>query len=272
MKRTVKIFALTAILGAAFAVAQNGSTPQAHKGSAETTLVGVSLFSTGQSLIAKYGSPNEIQGLALGSTASTSNSAGAQGGRGGPSAAGAPKGQGGGGGGMQAGTGADVVGDPFDTGKTDWQAQATTGPDGSGPGGGQVAGAPKGSMAGAGGGSAGGSVGGSTQGSGSVVIYTRWVYNKGASRYAFVLDKFNRVVQIEAFGLYDSRVKTRRGAMFGSSFGTLVKKYNTPDAYEINGDTIVMRYLNRDHVAFRLQRVDPKKGQVVTGIVVAAGK
>ena len=104
------------------------------------------------------------------------------------------------------------------------------------------------------------------------MTFTRWVYNKGTSRYAFVLDKFNRVVQIEAFGLWDTRVKTKRGAKFGSSFGTLIKKYNAPDGYELNGDTIVMRYLTRDRVAFRLQKTDPKKGHMVTGIVVAAGK
>lgn len=266
MNRTVKIFALTAILGAAFAVAQNKTTPQAHKGAAETTLIGVSLFDTGQKLIAKFGSPNEIQGLALGSTGAGGGAAGSGAGRGGPAGAGAGK-SGGTGGGIVPGV-EDVFGDPFDTGKTAWQEiQGSSVPGVNAPppsGGGQASSA--------GGAKGGGATGGVTQGSGSIVTYTRWVYNKGASRYAFVLDKFSRVVQIEAFGLWDSRVKTRRGAMFGSSFGTLVKKYNAPDGYEINGDTIVMRYLSRDHVAFRLQRTDPKKGHVVTGIVVAAGK
>jgi hypothetical protein len=80
------------------------------------------------------------------------------------------------------------------------------------------------------------------------------------------------VVQIEAFGLWDKNVKTKRGVQFGSSFGTLIKRYNAPDGYELNGDTMVVRFLERDRVAFRLQRVDPKKGHVVTGVVVAAGK
>lgn len=104
------------------------------------------------------------------------------------------------------------------------------------------------------------------------VTVTRWVYNRGMARYAFILDKFNRVVQIEAVGMNDSRVKTAKGVKFGSSFGSIIRTYKAPDGYEISGSNIVMRYLVMDRVAFRLQKVDPKKPHVVTGIVVAAGK
>ncbi|HXH60183.1 MAG TPA: hypothetical protein VNI20_02365, partial [Fimbriimonadaceae bacterium] len=104
------------------------------------------------------------------------------------------------------------------------------------------------------------------------ILYTRWVYRKGASRYAFVLDKFNRVVQIEAVGLSDVKVGTSRGIRFGSTFADIIEAYNVPDAYEISGDSIVVRYLVRDHVAFRLSRLKAKEPHRVTGIVVAAGK
>ncbi len=87
-----------------------------------------------------------------------------------------------------------------------------------------------------------------------------------------MLDKFNRVSQIEAVGLSNKSVRTKRGISFGSSFGTIINKYNAPDGYEINGDNIVVRYLVRDRVAFRLSRVNAKKPHVVTGVVVAAGK
>ena len=92
------------------------------------------------------------------------------------------------------------------------------------------------------------------------------------SKYGFVLDKFNRVVQIEAIGMQDGKVKTRKGVSFGSSFGTLIKTYGTPDGYEINGDTIVVRFLQRNKVAFRLNRLGKDKTHQVTGIVVAGGK
>lgn len=101
---------------------------------------------------------------------------------------------------------------------------------------------------------------------------TRWVYNRGMARYAFILDKFNRVIQIEAVGMNDSKVRTSKGVKFGSSFGSIIRTYKAPDGYEISGSNIVMRYLIMDRVAFRLQKVDPKKPHVVTGIVVAAGK
>lgn len=262
MKNTVKFIAVAAVLGSALAFAQNRSTPPTHKGSAETTLIGISLYDSGTKVIAKYGSPQEIMGLSLGAGGGPATPGG---GRSGPSGGASAPAVGGRAGNQAPGVGADIVGDPFDTGQTMWQ-QLSKNPNFSGgeddarggpatPGGG-------GRLAGA---------GGSTQGNSSLVQFTRWVYNKGTSKYAFVLDKFNRVVQIEAFGLWDGKVKTRRGAKFGSSFGTLINKYSAPDGYELNGDTIVMRYLNRDNVAFRLQRTDPKKGHVVTGIVVAAG-
>ena len=104
------------------------------------------------------------------------------------------------------------------------------------------------------------------------ILYTRWVYNRSGSKYGFVLDKSNRVVQIEAIGLTNAKVKTRRGIGFGSTFAQLIKKYNAPDGYEISGDNVVVRFLVKNKVAFRLSRLGPNKPQVVTGIVVAAGK
>ena len=104
------------------------------------------------------------------------------------------------------------------------------------------------------------------------MIYTRWVYRRGMSKYGFVLDKQNRVVQVEAIGLQDGKVHTRRGAAFGTTFGSLIKKYGTPDGYDINGDSIVVRFLQRHKVAFRLNRLAKDKPHQVTGIVVAGGK
>jgi hypothetical protein len=104
------------------------------------------------------------------------------------------------------------------------------------------------------------------------VTYTRWVYNRGGSKYGFIIDKFGRVVQIEAIGLYNNKVRTRRGVGFGATFAQIIKKYNAPDGYEIAGDNVLIKYLTRQKVAFRLSRLGEKKPQVVTGIVVAAGK
>jgi len=59
---------------------------------------------------------------------------------------------------------------------------------------------------------------------------------------------------------------------FGSTFGEIIKKYGRPDAYEINGDNIVLRYLTRNKCAFRLNRLQPSKPHQVTAIVVAGGK
>lgn len=281
------------------------STPQPRKGPAERSLLGISLFDPGTKVIAKYGNPDDIQALTIGGGgAAAGGGAGgpagpgaAPGGRGGPSF-GAPGG--GRGGGPAAGSpmaaesarGDEALpgffGDPFGTqlrqrpgaGGPPGGFRPPTGPPGGIPGvppqgrGGGAASPDEGLGGGPGGrGAAPGGAGmGAGAGASDRVTVTRWVYNRGMARYAFILDKFNRVVQIEAVGMNDSRVKTAKGVKFGSSFGSIIRTYKAPDGYEISGTNIVMRYLVMDRVAFRLQKVDPKKPHVVTGIVVAAGK
>lgn len=295
-----------------FAVAQDSkNSPMPHSGPAETGLLGITLYDPGIKVIKKFGSPDQIQGLATsGQAVGGAPGGGGAAGRGGPAGGGAPLGGGKGGGGA-AGAEADidrpsalgnsVIGDPFDLGENVWQNRPpgvppgnNFGPPGAGPGAGAPQGGRPGSFgppgasgpggpggpagnkgggarggAAAGGGGAAGFGGG---GAGTKVIYTRWVYKRDNSRYAFVLDKFNRVVQIEAIGLTNSKVKTKRGLSFGASFGQLIDKHSAPDGYEISGDSLVVRYLVRDHVAFRLSRLAANKPQVVTGIVIAAGK
>ena len=106
------------------------------------------------------------------------------------------------------------------------------------------------------------------------MTFTRWIYNRNGSKYGFILDKFSRVVQIEAIGLSIPKARTTRGIGFGSSFAQIIKAYRgfSPDGYEINGNTIVVRFLSRHRVAYRLTRLGQNKPHVVTGIVVAAGK
>ena len=104
------------------------------------------------------------------------------------------------------------------------------------------------------------------------MTFTRWVYNRNASKYAFIIDGQGRVVQIESIGLKDGNVRTANGVSFGATFKDISMKYGNPDGYEISGDNILVKYLTRRKVAFRLSRLGDKKPQVVTGIVVAAGK
>jgi hypothetical protein len=98
------------------------------------------------------------------------------------------------------------------------------------------------------------------------------VYNRGGSKYGFIIDNQGRVVQIEAIGLQNNRVKTRRGLGFGATFAQIIKTYGTPDGYEVGGDSILVKYLVNKKVAFRLTRLREKQPHVVTGVVVAAGK
>lgn len=275
MKKYALILTITALV-ASSALIYAQSAPQPRRGSAERSLIGVNLYDTGARVISLYGSPDEIQGLNVGDSAQVGGGADG-GGRGGPRGGG-----GGAGAGPQEGIEANnplsdlVVGNPFGSG-SEWQRQlgptagaGTTGPgqQGRAPGGPpRIPGGPPGvGPEGAAG------PGLPTANQGSRVIFTRWIYRRNNSRYAFVFDKFNRVIQIEAIGMSNNRVRTRRGVTFGSSFGTLIQRYGAPDGYEVNGDNLVVRFLVNDRVAFRLSRLRADRPHVVTGIVVAAGK
>lgn len=249
----------------------------------ESGLVGIKLYDTGTRVLKVYGNPTEIQPVSFGGGAIGP----AAGGGGGPAGARGPMGGPAGGGGGAAATAA-VSHNPHEFGFGDeilFQGGRRGGgvdpEEGGGrqggppPGVGGFPGAPGGNPGGAapGGGRPGGMApGGGGGGNAGKILYTRWVYKRGPSKYGFILDKFNRVVQVEAIGMADSRVKTSKGIRFGSSFKTVMEKYQTPDGYEISGDNIVVRYLVRNKVAFRLSRLGENKPHVVTGIVVAGGK
>jgi hypothetical protein len=262
-KNTMKIaLTVVAVAGVAMSMAQTQTAPP-RTGTAESSLLGISLYTSGLNIISKYGSPDEIQALTLGSGPGTTSNGASGGGRGGPS------------GGSSQGAGAtqvienmrpgDMVGNPFDP-SLDTENWRQTAPGGGG--GGQTRQPP--GAGGAGGGSGPG--GGGATGDPNRIEITRWVYKRASSRYAFILDKYTRVIQIEAIGMDDSRPRTRRGVAFGSTFARIMNIYREPDAYEINGDTIVVRFLVKDHVAFRMQKLRQDSPHVVTGIVVAAGK
>ena len=264
-----------------------GSASAQKTSSAERGLIGVNLYDSGVKVVSLYGSPDEVQAVTIGGT--TQNGGG--GGFGGPGfggaggGGGADGGRGGRGGGASGGASADWqlpnMGS-FDFGSDVLrQAPSLSGPSspsGSGgppPGMGGRPGGPPPGMGGPGFGPGGpGGGGGAPADSGPLAPtqYTRWVYNRAGSKYGFIVDNQNRVVQIEAIGLQNNRVKTRKGLGFGATFAQIIKTYGNPDGYEVGGDSILIKYLVNKKVAFRLNRLGAKKPHVVTGIVVSAGK
>ena len=251
---------------------------------AESGLLGIKLYDPGIKVVEVYGTPDQIEALSQGSTTAGAGGGGAPG-MGGPG--GAPgmgsRGSGAGGGAGAAMPSAGHFSDPFGFGDVDNFQSAPPGKPGrGGPGGGPGSGPPPGMLGpgggprGPGGAGGGGGEGGGIppQGGGAAdrVTFTRWVYNREGSKYGFIIDKAGRVIQIEAIGIENGRVKTKRNLGFGATFATVLKTYQQPDGYEIAGDNLMMKYLVHDNVAFRFTRLGAKKPQVVTGIVVAAGK
>lgn len=289
MNRTCTAIGLMAMLGlSAVSVAQRSS-------GAENGLLGVKLYDPAKRVLGLYGSPDEIQAVLVGGGQQAGPGGGGPGGFGGPGGPGGFGGPPGGGPGGGAGRAPSVdwslplfpenlnqLGMPAPPGNKGQGGGGGSpfGPGGSRPGGppggfggpsGFPGGAPGGAPGGFGGppGGAGGGFGG---GAAERVQFTRWVYNRKGIKFSFVIDKVGNVLQIEAIGLNSPKVKTRRGVGFGTDFKTLFTKYSQPDGYEIAGDNLLVKYLTRSKVAFRLSRLAAKKPHVVTGIVIAAGK
>lgn len=238
-----------------------GKTVATAANTAETGLIGVKLYDTGIDIVNKFGSPDEIQDVATGA-----------GGAIGPAGAGGGAAGGrGGGGGNRGGGGASAAAD-WMTPELDWNPINVQGPPSIGGTGGSGVTTPQGGGGGAQGGGGGRAGGGGAAGADARVVYTRWVYRRGNSRYAFVLNRYNQVIQIEAIGSNDPKVATSRGVRYGTQFAEIIKKYGAPDGYEINGNTLVLRYLVKNKVAFRMNRLQTDGKHVVTGVVVAAGK
>ena len=250
-----------AVLAAAYAVTAGPSIGQSLRSTGETGLVGVKLYDTGMRLLQMYGDPDEI--LPLGAQSATGGPGGRPAGGGKLGGAG---GAGGGGGGAGAGGGGIALNSPIDFGDQLFQNQALPDMQAGQGDGGDVP------QRGRRGGGAAGGGGGGAAGVAQAQSYLRWIYNRDGCRYSFILDKNLRVVQIEVIGLENRKVRTKKGIGFGNTFKDVMESYSQPEGYQITGDTIVMTYLTRDKVAFRLNRLGPKKPHVVTAIVVAAGK
>jgi hypothetical protein len=101
----------------------------------------------------------------------------------------------------------------------------------------------------------------------------RWIYRRGAgSSVNFVLNKFNKVVQIEVIGIANSAARTSKGVTLGSAMSTVIQKYGDPDGYDIATDYFMVRFLRTNNVAFRFARENNNTPYRCTGIVVSAGK
>ncbi|MEW5882978.1 MAG: hypothetical protein AB1725_01990 [Armatimonadota bacterium] len=218
---------------------------------AESGLMGIKLYDTGVDVVKKFGSPTDIEAI----TFEGQQTGG--GGGGGTGGGGFGGGGGGGGGGNQ-------------TAEARLPGQFIVPPLGMNQMGGIVppgrgdAGQPSGGGGGAGGGGTTGNI--TTQ-------YVRWIYRRGAgSSINFVLNKFNKVVQIEIIGISNSAARTTKGITLGTSMASVIQKYGDPDGYDIGTDYFMVRFLRSHNVAFRFARENANTPYRCTGIVVSAGQ
>ncbi|MCH8275081.1 MAG: hypothetical protein IH851_09855 [Armatimonadetes bacterium] len=220
-------------------------TPLA-KADAEAGLGGIKLYDSGMDVVKKFGSPSDIEAITFGR-----QSGGGGGARPGGSGFARPPGGSG-------PTGAVAfVAPPLSLRAASPQRPTpTVSGAGPSPGGG-----------GGGGSAAGGGTAGATESQ-----YVRWIYQRGAgSSFNFVLNKHNKVVQIEALGIVNRQAKTNQGITLGSTLAQVIEKYEDPDGYDIGTDYFMVRFLQRFNVAFQFTREHSRAPYRVTSIVVSAG-
>ena len=253
-------------------------------GKTENGLGGFRLFETGVRLLDVFGNPDDIQAVGVGGAAvgpSGGPAGGAPTGGGAPAGGGGPRGGnnpkgGGGGGGADTDLGftndfswgdTSINQDGVPPGKR--RGGGTSGGFGPPPG---ASGLPPGAggVPPTGGGAGGGNTGGSS--TNARQSYTRWIYNRPQVKYGFIIDRFDKIVQIEAIGLTNPKVRTKTGITFGSTFKDVIKRYGQPEVMELGANQMILRYLVLNKVAFRLNRLGVNKPYQVTAMMVAAGK
>ena len=101
---------------------------------------------------------------------------------------------------------------------------------------------------------------------------TRWVYSLKQSKYSFIIDKHGRVIQIEVLGLSDSKVVTRKKVTLGDDFAKISRCYGSPEYYKLSNNQVIVSYMNKHRVLFRLTKTKENKPHKIVGIVVSAGK
>lgn len=245
---------------------------QANYVVAETGLGGFKLFESGIRLLDIFGNPDDIQAIGIGTAIVGPAPAAGGGNPGGPppgvglppsGVGGPPQGQGGG----RGGRGGEGFTNDFGwSSSTDINIQRGGRAGGADGDGGQAAAQ---GTAGATGAAPAAPAAGSNN---ARQTYTRWIYKRPGVKYGFIIDRFDRIVQIDTIALKNPKIVTRGGITFGATFKDIIKKYGQPEVLELGTNQMVMRYLVKNKVAFRLNRLGIDKPMQVTAMMVAAGK
>ncbi len=105
--------------------------------------------------------------------------------------------------------------------------------------------------------------GGQAQGGASGREIT-WIYRFDKNKtLEFIIDPEGRVLQIAAYGVEWSGIRTAKGITLGDAYKKIILTYGFPEAHEKTGIEMVTKYANSDRVAFTLV------GNQVVGITIA---
>lgn len=91
-----------------------------------------------------------------------------------------------------------------------------------------------------------------------------WIYRFDKNKtLEFIIDPEGRVLQIAAYGVEWSGIRTAKGITLGDSYKKIILSYGFPESHDKTGLEMVTKYANSDRVAFTLV------GNQVVGITIA---
>jgi len=80
----------------------------------------------------------------------------------------------------------------------------------------------------------------------------RWIYELKNIILEFTLDRFGTVLQIRVIGERWHGARTSKGLTLGSTYKQVLTRYGFPEVHEYHGNTLIVGYPERHHLAFAL--------------------
>ena len=91
-----------------------------------------------------------------------------------------------------------------------------------------------------------------------------WIYRFPKNRtLEFIINPDGRIVQIAAYGVEWSNVRTARGITLGDTYKDVVVRYGYPEAHQQRGIELLARYPEKHRAVFTIV------GKIVVGITIA---
>ncbi len=100
--------------------------------------------------------------------------------------------------------------------------------------------------------------------------FTRWTFQRKSSRYSFVLNPNGEILLIEAQGLEDSKVQTKKNITLGDLFSKAIAQYGNPDKYTKIKNNLLVNYQNKYGLVLGITKENHSSKYLISQIIISA--